>query len=143
MRDPIADAATPFGQRVLRRLAEERVVWLTTTGGDGTPQPNPVWFLWQDGEFLVYSLPHAARVRNVERRPRVALHFDTNGEGGDVVVFAGEARVVRGEVPAHRVPAYLARYETRIREGLKITPEQFAARYALAIRIRPTKLRGF
>ena len=140
---PLIDASTPFGKRVLERLEREPVIWLTTTGRDGTPQPNPVWFLWDDGAFLIYSLPDASRVRNLERSPRVALHFDTDGQGGDVAVFTGEARIAPDEPPSHEVPAYQARYERRIRDGLRLTPEQFASRYSLAIRVTPTRLRGF
>jgi len=43
------DPNTPFGERVQRRLATSKVIWLTTVGADGTPQPNPVWFV-VDGE---------------------------------------------------------------------------------------------
>ncbi|WAX58089.1 hypothetical protein M6B22_04785 [Jatrophihabitans cynanchi] len=32
-------AGTPFGDRVRERLADEQVIWLTTVGADGTPQP--------------------------------------------------------------------------------------------------------
>ena len=31
-----------LGDRVRRRLSEAKVIWLTTTSADGTPQPNPV-----------------------------------------------------------------------------------------------------
>ncbi len=36
------DMNTEFGQRVARRLAEERIAWLTTVDSSGTPQPRPV-----------------------------------------------------------------------------------------------------
>ena len=57
----LPDAGTPFGDRVRERLVDEQVIWLTTVGADGTPQPNPVWFLWTpeegdewgDGSFLI------------------------------------------------------------------------------------------
>jgi hypothetical protein len=42
MSSVLPDPATPFGERVARRLREEAVIWLTTMGADGTPQPNPV-----------------------------------------------------------------------------------------------------
>ena len=40
------DTATPFGERAQRRLRDDKLAWLTTTSADGTPQPVPVWFLW-------------------------------------------------------------------------------------------------
>lgn len=41
----IIDLTTEYGARVARRLQDEQVIWLTTVGRDGTPQPNPVWFI--------------------------------------------------------------------------------------------------
>ncbi len=51
------DLNSEYGQRVARRLAEERIGWLTTVDGSGMPQPRPVWFLWQEGSLLIYSQP--------------------------------------------------------------------------------------
>src|ERR671938_1267698 len=95
----------PFGERVRRRLRGEIVAWLTTVGADGTPQPNPVWFLWDDSasSFLVYSLPDAQRLRHIELNPKIALHFDGNGQGGDIVVFGGQAQRSTTDPPADKV----------------------------------------
>ncbi len=46
------DTSTEFGQRVAGHLANDQVIWLTTVNPDLTPQPSPVWFLW-DGETLL------------------------------------------------------------------------------------------
>ena len=45
----VIDPDTEFGARVERRLREDVIGWLVTVSADGTPQPNPVWFVW-DGE---------------------------------------------------------------------------------------------
>lgn len=137
----LPDPTTDFGARVAARLRDERVIWLTTTGADGAPQPNPVWYLWDGDSFLIYSLPDAARLRHVRRTPRVALHFDGNGRGGDIVIFIGTAREAPEEPPASGQPAYLERYRDRI-DRFFGGPEAFAARYALPLRITPTKIRG-
>jgi len=76
----LPDPATPFGRRVRARLRDDTVAWLTTVGSDGTPQPNPVWFLSEeDGNVLVYNRPDAGRLRHVRTRPRVAVSFDGDG----------------------------------------------------------------
>ena len=36
------DASTPFGARVLKRLNDESIVWLTTVRRDGAPQLSPI-----------------------------------------------------------------------------------------------------
>lgn len=132
---------TPFGERVARRLRDEKIIWLTTTGADGTPQPFPVWFLWESDTFLMYTLPNAARLAHIQRNPRVALHFDGDRNGGDIIVFTGEARVNPDESPADQTPAYVEKYQAFIARSFG-TPAQFAAKYPVPLRITPTKLRG-
>src|SRR5579884_432403 len=94
----IPDPSSEFGERVGRRLREEVAAWFTTVGRDGTPQPNPIWFLWAGGEdILIYNRPSAARLKHLERRPRASFNFDGNGRGGDIVVLTGTA--VRTQEP--------------------------------------------
>jgi PPOX class probable F420-dependent enzyme len=132
---------TPFGERVARRLRDEVVIWLSSVAADGTPQPNLVWFLWDGATFLVYSLPDAARLSHIARNPRVSLHFDGNGSGGDIIVFACEARVAPDEPSADQNTAYLAKYRARIERSFG-NPAAFAARYSVPLRLTPLKIRG-
>ena len=67
--------------------------WLTTVTPDGQPQTFPIWFLWADGEILVYSDRRAKRNANIRNNPRVALHLDDDGRGDDIVIVEGEARI--------------------------------------------------
>jgi PPOX class probable F420-dependent enzyme len=136
------DTSTPFGERVARRLREDRIAWLTTVGPDQTPQPSPVWFLWDEGTVLVYSRPDTPKGRNVGRNPRVALNLDGDGRGGDIVVLTGEARIVEDHPPADRVPAYVEKYRQAI-DRIGMTPESFAREYSVAIRLTPIRLRGY
>lgn len=85
------DTTTEFGQRIARRLAEELIIWLVTTGKDGTPQPSPVWFVWDGETVLIFSKPDAPKVRNIQACSRVALHFNSDARGWDVVVFTSTA----------------------------------------------------
>jgi PPOX class probable F420-dependent enzyme len=138
----LPDPATKFGARVAQRLREARVIWLTTMGADGTPQPNPVWFVWEDESFLIYSLPDAHRVAHIRANPRVALHFDGTGTGGDIIVFTGTARLAEDAIPSPRHTAYQEKYGAVIVREFH-SPEQFAAEYSLALRVMPEKVRGF
>jgi PPOX class probable F420-dependent enzyme len=135
------DDGTELGARAVRRLREEIVVWMTTVSRGGVPLPMPVWFLW-DGEdhVLMYSR-ESPRVRNLEANPNVTLNFDGDGDGGDIVVLSGRAAIDRGAPAAHEVPDYLAKYDRHI-ERLGMTPETFAERYQVPVRIELTQLRG-
>ena len=135
------DQRTEFGARAAEHLRDEIVVWLTSVTPSGAPVPNPVWFLWDGAaSVLVYSLP-GERVRNLEANPRVTLHFGGDGRGGDVVVLIGRASV-DGQAPsADRNPAYLEKYGSHITR-IGMTPETFARRYAVPLRIALTRVRG-
>lgn len=137
----VPDESTPFGAQVARRLVDEHVIWLTTLGADGTPQPNPVWFLWQDSTFLIYTMPAAKRLAHLARNPRVALNFNSTDTGGEVAVFTGTARV--GEpVSAETVADYVRKY-TQGFVDIKMTEAEFFQTYSTPIHITPDRLRGF
>ena len=136
------DPSTPQGARALQRLGDERIIWLTTVRLNGQPPTSPVWFLFEDGEFLIYSLPGTARTANITANPRVSLNLDGNGQGGDVVSIEGEARLDPEAPPSSEVAAYQERYREWIaRNGW--TPDSFDADYPVAIRIRPTRTRAW
>ena len=135
------DTTTEFGQRVARRLGEERIGWLTTVDPDGTPQPSPIWFLWDGETILIYSQPNTPKLRNIERSGKVAFNLDGDGRGGDIVILTGEARIDRDAPPAKDYPEYLEKYRQGL-ERIGMTPEQFTASYSVAIRLTPARLRG-
>jgi PPOX class probable F420-dependent enzyme len=135
------DTTTEFGARVVRRLHDERIGWLITVSADQTPQPIPVWFLWDGQALLIYSQPDTAKLRNIARNPRVALHLDGDGQGGDVVILTGEARLAPEAPPASQVPAYVEKY----RQGMTrigMTPESFARTYSIALKLTPSRVHG-
>ena len=136
------DFSTDFGKHARERLEREQIGWLVTVGGDGTPQPSPVWFLWDGATFLIYSQPNTPKIRNIQRQPRVALHLNSDEHGGDVVILTGDATVAPGAALADVPPAYLEKYRAGI-ASINHTPESMIAAYSTAIRIRPTALRGF
>ena len=134
------DSSTEFGARAERRLREERLAWLVTVRADGTPEPVPVWFLWDGDGVLLYSRPGTRKLRNIARNPRVALHLDGDGLGGDIVVVIGEARV-SDDPPADEVPEYVAKYTWGF-ERNRWTAEEFASDYSVPIRVTVSGLRG-
>lgn len=134
------DPTTKAGARTIERLDSELIGWLTTTNPDGQPQSSPIWFLWVDGEVLIYSGKRAPRNGNVADRPLVAFNLNTDAVGGDVVTMEGEALVDLTYAPADQVPAYVAKYQGLL-DDYGWTPEYFAAEYPLAIRVRPTRWR--
>ena len=134
------DESTEFGARTARHLRDEIVVWLTTVTPRGAPLPMPVWFVWDGAESVsMYSQP-GARIRNIEANGHVALNFSGDGRGGDIVVLSGVAAIDR-DAGADQDPGYLAKYHEHITR-IGMTPEAFADRYSVPVRIRLGRLRG-
>lgn len=134
------DAATEDGARALLRLQTELIGWLTTVNPDGQPQASPIWFLWDGEELLIYSMTRAPRNGNIEDRPRVAFNLESGPEGEDVVTAEGDARIVADEQPASANTTYLAKYQ-RMFDAYGWTPDWYAQRYSVPIRVRPTRWR--
>ena len=137
----LIDRSSEFGTRVVRHLVEDDIVWMTTVSASGAPVPSPVWFLWDGDETVtMHSLP-GARVRNIEGNPRVALHFDGNGQGGDIVVLSGRAQAAPELPAADADPKYLAKYAGHI-SRIGMTPRTFATTYSVPVRVKLNALRG-
>lgn len=135
------DGTSEFGQRAARRLREDVLAWLTTVDRRGTPQPVPVWFLWDGGtSILVYSRPDTPKLRSIEGNPHVSLHLDGNGRGGDIVVCLGQATIAN-DPPADEIPEYIDKYGPLI-ERNRWSPASFAADYSVPLRITISRIRG-
>lgn len=137
------DSKTKLERKAKNLIKSEYVVWLTTVDSDHTPQPRPVWFIWDDDTFLIFSQPKAHKVQHVKQNDSVSLHFNTDETGDkNVIVYIGKASLDTNSPPAHKVPAYLRKYRKGIKE-LGMTLEQFSNDYSVAIRVKPTSLRGW
>jgi PPOX class probable F420-dependent enzyme len=90
---------------------------------------------------LICSQPNTFKLAHLEANPHVALNFDGDGLGGDIIVFTDEARLDPAAPPAHQVPQYVEKYRPGF-ERIGMTAEGFAAAYSVALRVTPTSLRG-
>jgi PPOX class probable F420-dependent enzyme len=133
----IFDPATPKGAHALERLDTSMAAWLTTVTADGQPQSMPVWFTWDGSEIVVYGDHRARRNANLATNPKVGFHLPDNGQGGDIVVLEGVARVDPDYPGVPDNPAYLAKYGAWV-EGMG-GAAKFAETYNVPIRITPTR----
>jgi len=139
----LIDPTTKVGARAVRRLERDLILWLTTVTPQGQPQPSPVWFLWVDGEILLYSRADTPRPANIRANPRVAANLVSDGDGGDIVSVEGEARIVRERATVADVPpAYVDKYAARL-AAFGWTMQSMLADYPVEIRLRPTRVRAW
>ncbi|MFT3895672.1 MAG: TIGR03667 family PPOX class F420-dependent oxidoreductase [Anaerolineales bacterium] len=139
----MADPKKKLESKAKRLVKQEYVIWLTTVDSNNTPQPRPVWFIWDKDSFLIFSQAKAHKVAHIKHNSFVSLHFNTDKTGDeDVIVYSGIASIDETVKPAHKVSAYFRKYKTGITK-IGMTPEQFSAEYSVAIRVKPSALRGW
>jgi PPOX class probable F420-dependent enzyme len=138
------DFNSKLGRKAKKHLKQEYFIWLTTVDSKNTPQPRPVWFIFEKDSILMFSQPQAFKLKHIARNNKVSLHFNSSDKKGeeDIIIFHGEAKVISDVPPANKVSAYLRKYRAGIK-SLGATPEQFAREYSVAVRISLDSLRGF
>ena len=138
----MVDFTTRFGRHVNRRLRQEKIIWLTTVDSNNVPQPRPVWFNWDGATLLIFSEQGKAKLRHISTNPNVSLNFNTDEDGGDVVVILGEAKILDHPALENRTKTYLRKYREGIK-SLEMTVGEFAQTYVVPILITPRAIRGF
>ncbi len=133
-----------IGKKALDRLNQELVIWLTTVSKNQTPQPNPVWFLWYGEKVYMMTGMEAAKALHIENHPRTAVSFNTDAQGGSVVVMTGAAKVLgqaSSNAPQGVLEANTVKYGAMIPQIMQIEAEQLYQLDTL-LEFTPEKLRG-
>jgi PPOX class probable F420-dependent enzyme len=125
--------------QILERLAKEQVIWLTTAKADGTPLPNPVWFLWNGEQFLIFTEADSVKMKNMTRNARVALNLNSDSDGGNIAIFQAEAEIKPAPINEEELNAYVSKYSEGM-QRIGLSTGVLIADYHL-IRIVPTKFR--
>jgi PPOX class probable F420-dependent enzyme len=135
-----SDAAAPSRPdpelRTRRFLTEEPVIWLSTVREDGLPHLVPVWFWWDGETILVYSKPHAVKVRALRAHPRAMIALGEPDDDFDVAMVEAQAELLDVAPPVPE--AFFAKYEDKLAAGL-LDRDTFRATYTQAIRLTPTR----
>jgi PPOX class probable F420-dependent enzyme len=139
----VFDTGSDADTHALERLQSDMIAWMTTITPEGQPQTFPIWFLWEgDGTVLLYSDYRAKRLVNIAANPRVSLHLNDNGQGGDIVVIEGTGAVDDATPKLADHAAYLAKYGAWIDQFLG-SIGQMAEVYNVPVRITPVRGRAY
>ena len=122
-----------------RRIDEDYVFWLTTVTDSGAPAPNPVWFIADGDDLVVFTDPYTRKVHNIEQRPTVSVHFNSDSAGGNVVVITAEVDMDHEQAPS-AYPAFIDKYRDGIK-ALGLTVEEIDHTFNTRLRIRPKRVR--
>ena len=137
------DFTSDLGKKARKHIDDEYFIWLTTVDSKGAPQTRPVWFIWHDDAFLIYSQAKAYKLKHIRKNPNVSLNFNTSDSIAeeDVLVFNGRAEFAPETPAPHQLPAYMKKYAGGI-HSLGSTPEEFSREYSVALRIAPDTIRS-
>ena len=137
------DFKSDFGKKALEQLQNEHAVWLTTVGAkSGTPQPNVIWFLYQDGDVIIYTKPGYQRLENIAKNPKVSLNFDSTEDGESMTIFTGTAVIDPATKSIIDNPEYIQKYEHGM-DHIGTTPQAMSDDFSVPIRTTLEKLRGW
>ena len=135
----ILDPTKERDAHIEQRLRTDPTVWFITVRPDGRPHAVVVWFLWDGDSFLIFSQTNKQKLRNLQSNSNVLLAVGDTHKGSDPIAIEGIATLIApGEVDVTSA-AYVEKYGERIKR-IGFTPEQMAAEYSQAIRVRPTRV---
>ena len=121
-------------------LKEANVAVLATVGGGGRAHAAPIWYLYEDGVFIMSTGRGSQKHRNVEAQPEITLVVDRRSLPYYAVMAQGRAEI--GPRLAD---------EERRRMAVRYLGEELARAYlervsgedSVTIRLRPRKLIEF
>jgi len=89
------EAAVPeFAQRVRALFDAHRHKTIATLRADGSPRISGIETVFEDGELVFGSMPHARKGADLRREPRFALHSATvDPVEGAEAQWPGEAKI--------------------------------------------------
>jgi hypothetical protein len=93
LNDPLAQEL--LHSKILARLAY--------TGLDGSPRVVPIWFYWNNKQFVLVTPSNSPKVKALSKSPMVAMTIDENMFPPKALLVRGTAIVelVDGLVPEH------------------------------------------
>ena len=94
----------PASRQLLQSTIPARLAYVWT---DGSPRVIPIWFHWNEREFVLASPPKAPKLKALAKNSKVALTVDDNTFPHKVLLVRGTARLdtVKGIVPEYAVAA--------------------------------------
>ena len=116
-------------------LGSHRNLILATLRADGTTQMTPVWFIWEDDTFVISTVKHTVKWKNLVRDQRCSIIADD--PAGHYITASGVAELIDGDVydatlrivQKYKTPTEIEEYMADIyREGertiVRLKPER-------------------
>ncbi len=107
----------------------------STLHRDGSPHTTPIWYMYDNGKFIVNTSLERVKVKNVKRDDRVALLVH---EGYSYVLIEGRGRFADERDPLKDIEALAIRYQGE-EEGRKAARNNYWKQKRVSIEVVPRK----
>ena len=133
--------APPFDNRqeIEAFLARPLLARLCSHNRDGSIHIAPVYYLYENGEFLLGTQVRSLKARNVQRDRRVSLLIDAEEPVLQAVLVYGEAELDEQEVVEKRV-RILERYYDQPDRARAFAEKLARAWKTVILHVRPTRM---
>ena len=118
-------------------LRKPNVAVLSTVGPGCEPHAMPIWYLYEDGDFVMLASCSSQKVRNIERCNQASLVLDTRERPYYAVMIRGTAEIgppASDELRLRLYNQYLSDEEARARMERRSSDTG-----SVTIRLRPEK----
>jgi PPOX class probable F420-dependent enzyme len=128
--------AAELTERAVAVLRSRAIGHLATLLPDGSPHVSPVWVDAQDGFVLVNTAAGRAKLRNVERDPRVALSIEELDGDRQALMIRGRVVEIETDGALEHIDVLSRRYD-----DTAWTP--VAGQRRVVLKIRPDRVSWF
>ena len=117
-------------------LKQPHVAILATIGPGNRPHAMPIWYLYENGDFIILTGEGSQKHRNVERHPQVTLAIDRRDLPYYAVMIQGTATL--GPPPSDALRLRLATRYLGAEGGAAYTARRRGTK-SVTIRVHPDK----
>ena len=125
----------PLSKKGLDFVMGTHFAALSTLHKDGSPHTTPVWYMYDDGKFIVNTSLGRVKVKNVKRDDRVALLVH---EEYSYVLVEGRARFAKERDPLKDIETLAVRYRGEA-EGRKEARNYYWKQKRVSFEVIPSK----
>jgi PPOX class probable F420-dependent enzyme len=119
-------------------LREAHVAVLATVAPDGRPHAAPIWYLYEDGVFVMMTGRHSRKARNIAHEPRTTLVIDRRALPYYAVMVQGTAEI--GPPPSDDLHLRMAVRYLGETLGREYHTRRGGGGGAVTIRLRPDRI---
>ena len=125
----------PLSKKGLDFVMGKHFAAFSTIHRDGAPHTTPIWYVYDDGKFIVNTSLDRVKVKNVKRDDRVALLVH---EGYSYVLVEGKARIANERDPLKDIESLAIGYHGEA-EGRKAARNYYWKQKRVSIEVVPSK----